>query len=161
MISDPLSTRVLDPACGSGTFLFHAVRKYIRAAEKRGDTADKLLSGATRHVVGMDLHPVAVTLARVTYLLAIGRDRLTDPNRGNIQIPVYLGDSVQWREQSVDLWSAGSLVIHTDDQKDSSGSELAFPDAILDDAAKFDQLVNELANRSSRRKPKSPFPSLP
>ncbi len=49
------------------------------------------LSGLTRHVLGMDLHPVAVTLARVTYLLAIGRDRLTHPDRGPIQVPVYPG----------------------------------------------------------------------
>lgn len=27
-------------------------------------------------VIGIDLHPVAVALARVTYLLALGRDRL-------------------------------------------------------------------------------------
>jgi len=33
-VTDPLNTRVLDPACGSGTFLFHAVRDYIAAAEK-------------------------------------------------------------------------------------------------------------------------------
>jgi hypothetical protein len=90
-IKAPLSTRVLDPACGSGTFLFYAVRQYLSAAESQGHTIDKLLTGATRHVVGMDLHPVAVTLARVTYLLAIGKDKLTDPNRGNIQVPVYLG----------------------------------------------------------------------
>ena len=160
MISDPLNTRVLDPACGSGTFLFHAVRKYICAAEAQAHTVDKMLVDVTRHVVGMDLHPVEVTLARVTYLLAIGRDKLTDPNRGNIQIPIYLGDSIQWREQNVDLWSAGNLVIHTDDQKNLFQGELAFPDAILDDAAQFDQLVNELADRSSRRRPKSPPPSL-
>lgn len=159
-IKDPLNTRVLDPACGSGTFLFYAVRRYICAAETQAYTIDKLLDGVTRHVIGMDLHPVAVTLARVTYLLAIGKDKLTDPGRGNIQIPVYLGDSIQWREQNVDLWSAGNLVIHTDDQKDLFGGELAFPDAILDDASQFDQLVNEMADRSARRKPNSPPPSL-
>lgn len=115
-IKEPLTTRTLDPACGSGTFLFYAVRRYISAAESQGQAVDKLLNGATRHVVGMDLHPVAVTLARVTYLLAIGKDKLTDPDRGNIQVPVYLGDSIQWREQSVDLWSAGNLVIHTQEQ---------------------------------------------
>jgi hypothetical protein len=108
----------------------------------------------------MDLHPVAVALARVTYLLAIGRAKLTDPNRGNIQIPVYLGDSIQWREQEVDLWSAGNLVIHTDDQETRFGSDLSFPDALLDEAAKFDQLINELADRSSKRKPRSAVPSL-
>lgn len=37
----------------------------------------------------MDLHPVAVTLARVTYLLAIDRERLTHPDRGPVFIPVY------------------------------------------------------------------------
>ncbi len=159
-ICEPLTTRVLDPACGSGTFLFHAVRRYICAAEAKGHPVEKLLVDVTRHVVGMDLHPVAVTLARVTYLLAIGRARLTNPSRGDIQIPVYLGDSIQWREQNVDLWSAGNLVIHTDDQRDLFGSELAFPDALLDDAAKFDQLVNELADRSARRKAHSAIPSL-
>ena len=45
----------------------------------------------------MDLHPVAVTLARVTYLLAIGSDRLMHPDRGPIQVPVFLGDAVQSR----------------------------------------------------------------
>jgi SAM-dependent methyltransferase len=159
-IKEPLKTRVLDPACGSGTFLFHAVRRYIRAAEAEQQSVEKLLAGVTRHVVGMDLHPVAVTLARVTYLLAIGRAKLTNPNRGDIQIPVYLGDSIQWREQNLDLWSAGNLVIHTADQRDLFGSELAFPDALLDDAAKFDQLVNELADRSAKRKPHSAVPSL-
>jgi len=160
MISDPLHTRLLDPACGSGTFLFHAVRKYIGAAEKQATPIEKILVDVTRHVVGMDLHPVAVTLARVTYLLAIGQDKLTNPNRGNIQIPVYLGDSIQWRQQNLDLWTAGNLVIHTDDQKTLFEGDLSFPDTILDNASQFDQLVNELADYSARRKPKSPPPSL-
>jgi SAM-dependent methyltransferase len=159
-IPDPLHTRVLDPACGSGTFLFHAVRRYIDAATIAGADVATALQAVTRHVVGMDLHPVAVTLARVTYLLAIGRDRLGDPNRGNLQIPIYLGDSIQWREQNVDLWSAGNLVVRTDEQQNLFGTDLTFPDALLDDAATFDQLVNELADRSSRRKPHTPVPSL-
>lgn len=159
-IKDPLNTRVLDPACGSGTFLFYAVRLYICTAELKGYAVDKQLIDVTRHVVGMDLHPVAVTLARVTYLLAIGKDKLTDSGRGNIQIPVYLGDSIQWREQNVDLWSAGNLVIHTEEQRSLFDSGLSFPDALLEDAASFDQLVNELADRSSRREPHSPIPSL-
>lgn len=160
VVVDPLNSRVLDPACGSGTFLFYAIRKYISAAQAENYSVREVLEGVTRHVIGMDLHPVAVTLARVTYLLAIGRERLTDPSRGNIQIPVYLGDSIQWREQSVDLWSAGNLVIHTNDGRQLFDSDLSFPDAILDDAARFDQLVNELAARSSRRKLGSPAPSL-
>jgi hypothetical protein len=61
----------------------------------------------------MDLHPVAVTLARVTYLLAIGRERLMQPDRGRIEVPVYLGDSVQWKREADDLFTGGHLVIET------------------------------------------------
>lgn len=159
-VADPLNSRVLDPACGSGTFLFHAIRKYIVAAEMKGMTVGQLIDGVTEHVIGMDLHPVAVTLARVTYLLAIGRHRLVDPDRETIHIPVYLGDSLQWQEQNTDLWSAGNLVIRTDDKKDLFGNELSFPDALLDDAARFDELVNEMSQKASTRKPGSTVPSL-
>jgi SAM-dependent methyltransferase len=159
-VDAPLTQRVLDAACGSGTFLFHAIRRYIAAAEDAGMTVPEQIIGVTRHVIGMDLHPVAVTLARVTYLLAIGRDRLIDPARSTIQIPVYLGDSLQWQEQSLDLWSAGNLTIRADDNRELVATELQFSDALLDDAARFDELVNELANRAANRRSGAAVPSL-
>ncbi|MFG1374243.1 N-6 DNA methylase [Xanthobacter oligotrophicus] len=159
-VDTPLTQRVLDAACGSGTFLFHAIRRYFSAAEASGMAIPEQIKGVTRHVIGMDLHPVAVTLARVTYLLAIGRDRLVHPDRRTIQIPVYLGDSLQWQEQSLDLWSAGNLTIRADDSRELFDSELRFPDALLDDAARFDELVNELANRAARRRSGAAVPSL-
>jgi SAM-dependent methyltransferase len=159
-VDTPLTQRVLDAACGSGTFLFHAIRRYFAAAEASGIAVPEQINGVTRHVIGMDLHPVAVTLARVTYLLAIGRDRLIHPDRRTIQIPVYLGDSLQWQEQSIDLWSAGNLTIRADDDRELFDSELRFPDALLDDAARFDELVTELANRAARQRPGAAVPSL-
>ncbi|OJU50131.1 MAG: restriction endonuclease [Mesorhizobium sp. 61-13] len=159
-VPQPLATRVLDPACGSGTFLFHAIRSYVEAAERDGMSVSDMLDSLTKSVIGMDLHPVAVTLARVTYLLAIGRERLTHPARGTIQIPVYLGDSLQWQEQSADLWAAENLVIRVDDKQELVGPELRFPDGLLDDAARFDQLVTELANRAAKRKPGAAVPAL-
>jgi SAM-dependent methyltransferase len=159
-VIDPLHSRVLDAACGSGTFLFHAIRLFLSAGEKEGLAVGELIERVTRQVIGMDLHPVAVTLARVTYLLAIGRQRLLDPKRGLIQIPVYLGDSIQWQEQNIDLWAAGNLVIRADDNRELFGSELSFPDGLLDDAGSFDQLVDELADRASRRKSGTAVPSL-
>jgi SAM-dependent methyltransferase len=159
-VTDPLRSRVLDAACGSGTFLFHAIRLFLSEGEKEGLQVGELIERVTRQVIGMDLHPVAVTLARVTYLLAIGRQRLLDPKRGEIQIPVYLGDSVQWQEQNSDLWAAGNLVIRAEDHRELFGSELSFPDGLLDDAGSFDQLVDELADRASRRKPGAAVPSL-
>jgi hypothetical protein len=111
-VTDPLRQRVLDPACGSGTFLFHAVRRYLAAAEDAGQSLAEALSRLTDRVLGIDLHPVAVALARVTYLLAIGRERLVDSSRGPISVPVYVGDSVQW-SQRADLFSEGKLLIPT------------------------------------------------
>ena len=159
-IERPLETRVLDPSCGSGTFLFHAARRYLDAAEEAGHSLESALSGLTRHVLGMDLHPVAVTLARVTYLLAIGRERLTHPDRGPIQVPVYLGDAVQWRREAVDLFSGGNLVVETDDQKQLFESELRFPEELLEDPGRFNQIVESMTTLAGNRKAGSAVPKL-
>lgn len=161
-IDRPLDTRVLDPSCGSGTFLFHAVRRYFAAGEVAGRSLPELIAGVTNRVIGMDLHPVAVTLARVTYLLAIGRDRLLNPDRPQIQIPVYLGDSLQLQDQDQqnNLWNANQLVIRADDDRELFASELRFPSGLLEDAARFDQLVSEMARRAADRERDTPPPSL-
>ena len=36
VVTDPLAQRVLDPGCGSGTFLFHAVRRYLAPQPQPG-----------------------------------------------------------------------------------------------------------------------------
>jgi len=160
VIAKPLETRALDPACGSGTFLFHAVRRYLAAARSMAISAPDTLRGVTRNVLGMDLHPVAVTFARVTYLLAIGRELLTEPTRGPVFIPVYLGDSVQWNDQATSLWRANNLVVPVEDQAELFASELRFPDALLEDATTFDDLVEGMADMAARREPGSRVPSL-
>jgi hypothetical protein len=74
-IDKPLERRVLDPACGSGTFLFHAVRHHLAAAaRKKTDPATRAEKVCTL-IAGMDIHPVAAIIARVTYLLALGEAR--------------------------------------------------------------------------------------
>lgn len=159
-IDKPLKQQVLDPACGSGTFLFHAVRRYLAAAEKAKTPLNETLEGLTKHVIGMDLHPVAVTLARVTYLLAIGRNRISDPARGVIQVPVYLGDSLQWKHEDVNLWSQGHLVVKTDDNKGLFDLDLRFPDELLDTPGVFDGLVKDLADKACQRAKGSKIPPL-
>lgn len=156
----PPSEALLDPSCGSGTFLFHAVRRFLAAAEADGQSVSEALRSVSRHVQGMDLHPVAVTLARVTYLLAIGRDRLTSEGRGPLFVPVYLGDSVQWGNQSTNLWNAGNLVVPVEDQAELFSSELRFPEVLLNDAAMFDDLVEGMADMAARRESGSRVPSL-
>lgn len=142
-------------ACGSGTFLFHAIRRYLAAAEQAGMSNGDAISGVTSHVTGMDVHPVAVTIARVTYLLALGVERLTADDRGPLVVPVYLGDSLQWEQQAdifaseeqltiatsgADLVEAGAALFHDD---------LVFPKSVLQDAANFDRLVNAMSDKAS------------
>ncbi|WBB49782.1 N-6 DNA methylase [Verrucosispora sp. WMMA2044] len=161
-VTQPLAQRVLDPACGSGTFLFHAVRAYLRAAQEADIPNGKAVESLTEHVYGMDIHPVAVTLARVTYLLAIGKDRLAADDRGPITVPVYLGDSIQW-EQRQDLFGGlDTVTISTagDDLVDGGagvlfGDDLSFPRTVLRDAATFDRLVTAMANKAMEKASKS------
>ena len=64
------------------------------------------------------------------------RPRAADhPNRGTIQVPALLGDAVQWKRETRDLFTGGHLVIETDDQKSFfSESELKFPEELLGEA---------------------------
>jgi len=158
VVTEPLEHRVLDPACGSGTFVFWAVRRYLRAAEAAGMSREETLLGVVSHVAGMDLHPVAVALARVTYLLAIGSKYL-EGERPPFSVPVYLGDSLRW-EQDETLFARGGITIFTTDQAELVDRELHFPERVITDADRFDQLVAELANRASSRERGSSRPSI-
>jgi SAM-dependent methyltransferase len=93
-VDAPLEQRVLDPACGSGTFLFHAVRRLIAAGRAAGWAGPRILEACADKVRGLDVHPVAVTLARVTWLLALG-DLVAD-RPSKLTVPVFLGDAMQW-----------------------------------------------------------------
>lgn len=94
VVPDPLTARVLDPACGSGTFLFQALRRLIVAARAAGWPDADTLVAAAKTVRGLDVHPVAVIIARVTWLLGLG-DAVRS-RAGGLHVPVYLGDAMQW-----------------------------------------------------------------
>jgi type I restriction-modification system DNA methylase subunit len=74
------SFRVLDPACGSGNFLYIAYREikrleaviYERMGEYKSIDASQRPMGfvSTRNFFGMDINPFAVELAKVTMMLA-------------------------------------------------------------------------------------------
>ena len=66
------------------------------------------------------------SLARVTYLLAIGRERIQADDRPPLSVPVYLGDSLQWGQQH-NVLSAGGLTVSTEDGLQLFANELRFP----------------------------------
>lgn len=82
-------SRVLDPACGSGTFLVMAARRMLDGAP--GSSREQIAQ-VTSNLVGFDLSPLAVQAAKVNYLLAIAP--ALRQAREPVSIPVYLADSV-------------------------------------------------------------------
>ena len=82
---------VLDPYCGSGATLGAAIRRIQEGMALRGqDELDALLQ-ITTNVMGMDPDPVAVTVARTSYLIALG-DAMRGPHPP-VLIPVYMADA--------------------------------------------------------------------
>jgi len=83
-----IGSRFLDPSCGSGTFLVHAINKAVR--HYKGD--EKTIAGhILENIVGFDLNPIAVLSARTNYLIAFSK---FIPYIRPISIPVYLCDSI-------------------------------------------------------------------
>ena len=141
-IERPASQRVLDPACGSGTFLFHAVRHVLKFAEESRLPPVEGLRQCLERVVGIDVHPVAVLVARVTYLLALGQERLQN-RPGAISIPVYLGDSLQWNTRQ--MYAARDVRIRVPD-----GPDLLFPERLANEPARFDETVQTMLELSEQ-----------
>jgi methylase of polypeptide subunit release factors len=103
--------RVLDPACGSGTFLVILI-KYIRERSERNrrDPAETLRL-ILQNVVGIDLNPLAVIAARTNVLLALGD--LLKHRKGDIDIPVYQADSVLTPSQGSGLFDGDVYLLRT------------------------------------------------
>lgn len=76
---------IIDPTCGSGTFLFKAI------ALKR--KAGCSLSQIVRSVKGLDINPLAVLTAKTNYLLSV-LDLIDGKTR--IEIPVYNTDIIEF-----------------------------------------------------------------
>jgi len=84
------SSRILDPTCGSGTFL----RSAIEALAREGVTGHALCDHALRNVVGIDAHPLAVLVSKANYVLALRQHGDFASYPGGHDIPVYMADSL-------------------------------------------------------------------
>ena len=85
--------RVLDPACGSGTFLVLCIRRVREHAEENFIEERSLLERIIKNVRGIDLNPLAVLASKANYLIALSELLRFRPREG-IEIPIYLADSI-------------------------------------------------------------------
>ena len=149
LITDPVNTRVLDPACGSGTFIESAVQHFIANTEDM-PTGERL-SKLRECVTGIDLHPVAVQLAKATWLMAsqpvIRAAREAGEGGEEIIAPIHLGDSLQLRYDNSQLIGQSYIELKTSEVLDESEGEVVFqvPLKLARQVERFDNLMLSLA----------------
>ena len=84
---------LLDPACGSGTFLVLAIKRIKELAEEKFFDKRILLERIVKNIRGIDLNPLAVQASKANYLIALSELLRYRPREG-FEIPVYLADSI-------------------------------------------------------------------
>jgi len=82
--------KILDPSCGSGTFLFKAIKLKKEKLSSEGN----LLSHILNTVIGIDINPIATIIAKTNYLIALGD--LLKERSCDIYIPIYNADSFKF-----------------------------------------------------------------
>jgi methylase of polypeptide subunit release factors len=138
---------ILDPACGSGTFLYLAIREKRERLGSSSATLHHILSA----VYGADVHPLAVIVAKTNYILGLGD--LIKKRKGPITIPIYLSDTVKLPERDLTptFWN------HLPSYKvELDGRIIYLPEKLLENLAVYDQaieLAKEFASQNKRQLP--------
>jgi len=127
------SASVLDPSCGSGTFLYMTIRYKKHELGLKQETLEHII----KNVVGIDIHPLAVITAKTNYLLALG-DLLKKKGRKRVQIPVYLADSIHPPEEKLEH----SLLTRVPSYQTKIDDKVAYiPDSIIHDPSIYDHVI--------------------
>ena len=142
IVTDPVNQRVLDPSCGSGTFIAECVEHFLEAAKQQNVPDTKIFEMLRDAVTGIDVHPVATHLARAAWVIA-ARPAIGQSMSTAVTVPIYLGDSLQLGFQSRDLFAEQNVTIRVNDDDDT---ELLFPIALVNSAENFDQLMVDVAD---------------
>ncbi|MDY6850970.1 MAG: N-6 DNA methylase, partial [Thermodesulfobacteriota bacterium] len=133
---------ILDPACGSGTFLYLAIREKRRRLGNSTKTLHHILDS----VYGADVHPLAVIVAKTNFVLALGD--LLNKREGAITIPVYLADTLKLPEKIVKLTKHDVYEIKVDSETLWVHGELLADLSLYDQAI---ELAKDFAHQNKGR----------
>lgn len=133
---------MLDPACGSGTFLVAAINM-LREAGFRGES---LLKHAFSEICGLDIHPLAVAIAKANFILALSPELQGIKTVELPPIPIYMADSLRLPEKKkagepleLDIYSRGLPRMPR-----GVPSKFQLPAEMACDPEKFDVVVNHM-----------------
>lgn len=128
--------KILDPACGSGSFLraaIHQIRKL---------NPDVSLDELNNSIYGIDIHPLSVQIAKTTLLLAFGREIRN--LKKSLHLNIILANALLAPEGVVNLFG-GEFMMQIDREK------LYLNTQIFEDVKLFDEaldLCEQLAEHS-------------
>ncbi len=141
---------VLDPACGSGTFLYHAARRIVSQSTKYGVTDRRWQADlAARLIHGFDLHPVAVEMSKTTLLRGL-------PAIPNVPLQVYQCDSLMTLRKAHDELQFTETSIEFDSR---DGNRISVP-LNFSLSSQFEQHLNALVESARKRNPLPPYINL-
>jgi mRNA-degrading endonuclease RelE of RelBE toxin-antitoxin system len=152
----PINARIIDPACGSGTFLIESIKRFLKDARNAGVTSREALDRLCNriHVVGLDIHPFAAQLAKLNFLLNVlpaYRDAVKeDPNFILKRIPIYRTDSLYNELRATQKGKVGQTAIDSD--ADAGELEFGIPLPIKSEDGRFVHLILELPTKESVEK---------
>lgn len=127
----------LDPSCGSGTFLFSTINMLIPILKKERMSDDKVLAHVLENIVGVDINPIAVIIARTNYLLAL-KD-IIKSRKSAVRLPVYLSDAIKFPEYGL---SVNNAVPHYKMPAEDKLFEI--PQTIADRPSLMDSIVEKM-----------------
>ncbi len=133
--------RILDPACGSGSFLIAAVHRFREL--NPGITVEEINSS----IYGIDIHPLSVQIAKTNMLLALGNDVVKSKNP--VHLKIILANTLLAPDGVEDLF--GKNFRMTIDKE-----ILELSSQILEDVKVFDsslEVCEELAEQTFGGKP--------
>lgn len=91
--------RIIDPTCGTGTFIFHAIKQLRQS----------FVPTKAARVVGIDINPLMVEIAKTNYLLAMGKDQLIFDD--DARIPVFCLDTLKLSKKNLGMLGEFDIVI--------------------------------------------------